>query len=118
MNKVKQLNSVAEWSRVLELSDKQPVFVFKHSTRCPVSADAYDQYGVYLNRSADEDVAHFLVLVVEARPVSNAIAESLALKHESPQAILIHQRKPVWHTSHWRITESSLRENLAKTVNG
>ncbi|WP_010269919.1 bacillithiol system redox-active protein YtxJ [Paenibacillus senegalensis] len=116
MNKVKQLNSVDEWNKALELSDEQPVFIFKHSTRCPVSADAYDQYGAYLNRSANEDVAYFLVLVVEYRPVSNAIAESLELKHESPQAILIHKRKPVWHTSHWRITESNLKDNLARSV--
>lgn len=89
----------------------------KHSTRCPVSADAYDQYSAYLDGKPNSDLSYYLVLVIESRPVSNAIADSLELKHESPQAILIKNRKTVWHASHWRITEENLQDNLVQPVN-
>ncbi|GIP32896.1 bacillithiol system redox-active protein YtxJ [Paenibacillus sp. J2TS4] len=111
MEQVKQLNTVEEWQAKLQQSSDKPVFVFKHSTRCPVSADAYDQYLIYLNREPNRDVDYCLVKVVESRPVSNAISEDLSLKHESPQAILIKDGKVAWHTSHWRITKESLQQN-------
>ncbi|GIP39769.1 hypothetical protein J31TS4_30490 [Paenibacillus sp. J31TS4] len=112
MEAVNQLSTVEEWNAVHKLSEQKPVFVFKHSTRCPVSADAYDQYMSYLNKEPNAGVEYCLVLVVESRPVSNAIAETLSVKHESPQAILIKNGEAVWHTSHWRITKESLKENV------
>ncbi|MFD0869777.1 bacillithiol system protein YtxJ [Chlamydia abortus] len=112
MGNVVQLNTVEDWQSKLRSSSDKPVFVFKHSTRCPVSADAYDQYMIYMNREPNPEVEYCLVHVVESRPVSNAISEALSLKHESPQAILIKDGKVAWHTSHWRITKESLKENL------
>ncbi|WP_409341126.1 bacillithiol system redox-active protein YtxJ [Paenibacillus sp. MBLB4367] len=108
----RELKSISEWQTLLAESGVKPLFVFKHSTTCPVSAEAHDEYEKYLHKNANADVTHAHVLVIESRPVSNAIAESLELKHESPQAIYIKNGKVAWHASHWRITEQALRENL------
>jgi bacillithiol system protein YtxJ len=54
-----------------------------------------------------------VVNVIEDRPVSNAIAERLQVKHESPQALLIKNGKAVWHASHWNVTEDSLAQAVA-----
>lgn len=53
-----------------------------------------------------------LVLVIEAREISNAIAGQLGIRHESPQAIVIKDGKPIWSASHWSITADSLDEAL------
>lgn len=109
---MKQINSVEEWNDALGRTVETPLVLFKHSTRCPVSAEAYEQFLAHFNKEPVPQFEYALVLVVESRPVSNAVAEDLNLKHESPQVILIKDKQAVWHTSHWRITSSSLKENV------
>jgi bacillithiol system protein YtxJ len=50
--------------------------------------------------------------VQEARALSNYIAETYSIKHESPQALLFKDGKVVWDASHWKITYASLQENV------
>jgi bacillithiol system protein YtxJ len=97
---------------VLEDSSSKPVLLFKHSTRCPVSAEAYDHFRKHVGQDASPGVDYVLVLVVESRSISNAISEDLGVKHESPQALLIRNGKAVWHDSHWRITAQALKEQI------
>ena len=82
-------------------------FIFKHSTRCSVSSEAYKQVENFTR--AAPDIPAYLVLVVENRETSNVIAEKLQLQHASPQAILLHEGEMVWHSSHWDITKSNLQ---------
>jgi bacillithiol system protein YtxJ len=112
MVEVIQLESEKQWLQLLQTSKEQPVCVLKHSTRCPISSAAHDQWNAYLNQSPNSDVEYAIVLVVEDRPVSNLIAETLDVKHESPQLIVVKQGKAVAHTSHWHITEGKLNELL------
>ncbi|MDF2720465.1 MAG: ral stress protein [Paenibacillus sp.] len=107
-----QLESEKQWLNLLETSAESDVLVFKHSTSCPISAEAYEQFLSYLHKDANPDVEYALVHVIEDRPVSNLIAQTLNVKHESPQVLFVRGRKAVWHTSHWRITASALREQL------
>lgn len=106
---LKELNNIADWEKALAHSTTRPVFVFKHSTSCPISANAYQEYQSYLN-DANTAVDYILVKVIESREVSNKIADDLGVKHESPQAILVKDKQPVWHTSHQAITQESIRE--------
>lgn len=82
--------------------------LFKHSTRCPISSHAHDEYLEWLGAAGSRRVRTARVLVVEARPISNAIAERLKVRHESPQAILIEDGKVLWHASHHSITAKEL----------
>lgn len=54
-------------------------------------------------------MTHALVRVIEERPVSLALAEQVGVKHESPQSILIQNRKPIWHDSHRALTADAFR---------
>lgn len=112
MSSIRELHSVNEWEEALQRSGEKPLFVFKHSTRCNISADAYDAYAAYLKQSPNEEVDYTLVDVLESRPVSNEIAAALGVTHASPQAILVKDGKAVWHTSHWHITKSALEEHV------
>jgi len=111
-----ELESERQWLNLLESSSETPVLVFKHSTRCPISSEAYEQWQSYLGKEPNPECEYALVLVVESRDVSNRIAETVNVKHESPQVLLVKGRKAVWHTSHWRITESALREALDNSL--
>lgn len=96
----------------LESSHQKALLLFKHSTRCPISAGAYDQVASYLKNQPNEQVDYALIDVVADRQISNEAAETLNVKHESPQVILVRQGAPVWHTSHSHITAEALRGNL------
>ncbi|MFB9750029.1 bacillithiol system redox-active protein YtxJ [Paenibacillus hodogayensis] len=111
-----ELESPRQWLNLLESSSETPVLVFKHSTSCPISAEAYEQWLSYVSRDGNPDIEYAIVHVIEARPVSSLIAESLNVKHESPQVLFVKGRRAEWHDSHWRITASALRERLNDTL--
>ncbi|WP_411343104.1 bacillithiol system redox-active protein YtxJ [Paenibacillus sp. WLX1005] len=113
MANVNELKTIEQLNEALDHTAQKPLLVFKHSTRCPISAGAYQQFQSYLNEQPSEDVDYSLIYVVENRDVSLAAADTLHVKHESPQVILIKDGAPVWDTSHSRITTSALREALS-----
>lgn len=108
----KELTNTEEWTNILEKTSEKPVLVFKHSTTCPISAKAFKAFESYLNDSPNNEVEYVLVKVQKSRPVSNLIESNLGVKHESPQTILVRDKKAIWDTDHSKITESSLSEAL------
>lgn len=107
-----EIDSIEEWKGKWAFTAQQPILVFKHSTACPVSAEALREFEQYLEEIAQSKVEYYLVKVIESRPVSNEIAVDSQLKHESPQAILVENQKVIWHASHWKITKESLQEAM------
>ena len=107
-----ELVTVDQWKAALEDTNKRPAFIFKHSTQCPISAGALDEYMAYLEDEPNKDIQYYYVRVIESRPVSNQIAEDLGVVHKSPQAIFIDHEKALWDGSHWTITYSWLTESI------
>ncbi|GAB3804455.1 bacillithiol system redox-active protein YtxJ [Virgibacillus kimchii] len=116
MAEYKELHDNKEWEQVWEGSTEKPVLLFKHSTTCPISARAHEQYQQFLE-SADRNMDSYLVKVIEDRPVSNQIAEETKVKHESPQLFLIRDKEVLWHTSHSEITVENIEEAIHNKVN-
>lgn len=114
MANLQQLTSLEQWEQALQgtSTSGKPLLVFKHSTSCPISAGAHEEFTKYIEDAVDGAVDFTLVRVIEERPVSNAIAESLGVKHASPQAILVKDGQAVWNDSHWRITYAALSEHV------
>ncbi|MDQ0114711.1 bacillithiol system redox-active protein YtxJ [Paenibacillus harenae] len=104
----KEITTIEEWNSAFEGSDSRPVVVFKHSTTCPVSANAFSEFNQYLTDKPSEDVDYLLVKVIESRPVSNQIAEDASVKHESPQILYIDKKAKVWTASHWSVTKAHI----------
>lgn len=103
MAKWREIASVEEWKEIFERSQEKPALILKHSTTCPVSANALKEYEDYIKKGRD-DIDYVLVKVIESRPVSNQIAEDTHVKHESPQIILLKKKFPEWNASHWSVT--------------
>lgn len=108
-----QITTSEQLEAVIRESQEKPVLLFKHSTRCPISAGAYAQAQSYLKGSPNADAAYALIHVVEDRPVSLEAADRLGVEHASPQAILLKEGRAVWNVSHSRITSSALQEALS-----
>lgn len=100
----KEITTLEEWNTVVERSAERGQVVLKHSTFCPISSNALEEYNQHLQNNPNSDVDYFLVKVIESRLVSNQIAEDLDVKHASPQIIYIKNKEKYWTASHWAIT--------------
>ena len=103
-----QLRQDQDFEQLLEASKTRPVLIFKHSTQCPTSDQAYEEFERFMQTAGEMTCG--VVLVIENRDVSNAIASRLGVRHESPQAIVIENGKSKWNASHWSITAEALLE--------
>lgn len=112
MKQWKEIDNVEQWKEAFEGSGERPVVILKHSTTCPVSANALREYERYLSGEINSDATYLLVKVIESRPVSNQIAEDVGIKHESPQVIYVKDKASYWNASHWAVTEEHLKAVL------
>lgn len=76
--------------------------IFKHSTRCPISAMAKRKFELDLDRFPGEIPLYFLDLI-KYREVSNKIVEDFSIHHESPQMLLIKDGECILDQSHGEI---------------
>jgi bacillithiol system protein YtxJ len=106
---IQQLKTIDDMENFIKQPGKH--LLFKHSTTCPISAKAHDEFTAYLE---ENETSAAVVLVIEDRPVSLEIAEKLAIKHESPQIFLLEDGEVSWNTSHWKITKDSIQEAFSK----
>jgi len=93
------LETEAHLQEAILLSNNGPVILFKHSTRCSISAGAWRR----MEEIDTKVYTIFWVDVIADRPVSNAIAQRFGIRHESPQAILIQDGEVVWARSHYQV---------------
>jgi bacillithiol system protein YtxJ len=105
------LTSDTDWSDALAQSEETPVVIFKHSSTCPVSSQAHTEMTELANAN---DIPIFKVVVQENRAVSDEIESDLDVRHETPQAIVVHDESPVFDTSHFNVTADRLREELRR----
>lgn len=102
---IQQLHTLEDLKQYVAQPGKK--LLFKHSTTCPISAKANQEFEAYVE---DTDTTAAVVLVIEDRPVSNQIAEDFGIKHESPQLFLLEDSEVRWNTSHWKITKNAIKE--------
>lgn len=100
-----QVTDSGALEQLLARSHDEAVIVFKHSTTCPISSAAYREMS-----RLENDVA--IVVVQQARDVSNEIAKRTGLHHESPQVIVLKNGEAVWSASHYDVTSEAVRRAL------
>lgn len=110
---MRELTTIEELKGCLSASEANPVFLFKHSTVCPVSSSAHQEVKRFLEGEG-EAPEFYLVKVIESRPVSGEVAKRIGLTHQSPQLILVKDRSAVWSASHYEITGEAIRSALAQ----
>jgi bacillithiol system protein YtxJ len=113
MKPLTSLQDVDSLDAAIAESRERPVLLFKHSRYCGVSCEALDELQTHIDNGASPDVAYKMITVQTHRPVSDAAAQRLGIRHETPQAILLRDGKAVWNASHFRITATKLLEALS-----
>jgi bacillithiol system protein YtxJ len=101
------LENLEQLNEIRLLSQKQPVLIFKHSTRCSVSRMALKQFENEFDFQ-EKATPYFLDLLAH-REISNAIAEQFQVPHESPQLLLIREGMVVYTASHSGIDANTLK---------
>ena len=104
----KNLDSEFQLKSIIEDSHSSPQVIFKHSTTCPISSMAKRR----LEGNWSLDINPYYLDLLSYRSISNAIADKLNVRHESPQIILIHNGKAIYNESHLDISVSGLRQSL------
>lgn len=108
-----RLNKLTQLEEIDTASRKAPVLIFKHSTRCNISATALGRLERAWTPADDtEHTAYFLDLLAH-RDISNAIAKRYGVEHESPQALVIRDGRCMHTTAHFGITYADTLAALA-----
>lgn len=103
--------------RLQEALSSPKAVLYKHSTRCPVSANVYRDVQSFASHHPDVPV--YMLKVREYRDLSNAASERLEVPHQSPQIFLLRHGKQIWNASQYDITEKALKRQLSeKEKNG
>lgn len=111
MSRLTPLTDLPDLDAAIAESNDRPVLLFKHSRFCGVSAEALDELHSHID-GAPADVAYRMITVQTHRPISDAVAQRLGIRHETPQVIVLRNGKTVWNGSHFRITAKQLDQIL------
>lgn len=93
-----EITEEKELEEILKASFDRPVFIFKHSTRCGISAMALSRLTSDLE--PDDDYGMYILDLLSYRSISNLIAEKLQVLHQSPQLIVLRNGEVVHQSSH------------------
>ncbi len=91
-------------STIVPMQEKalpEDCLVYKHSTTCPVSSTAGHEV-----RGLATDLPIYWINVREQRELSNWVAATYGVEHESPQLILIRAGKAARVWSHYEVRKT------------
>ena len=107
------LTSESQLEEIITESFNAPVMIFKHSTRCSISSTALNRLERNWKDTELPTVKTVYLDLIAHRPVSSKIERDLDVEHQSPQAILIKDGKPIWDASHYDIQYDAIKKVLS-----
>lgn len=106
-----RLTSVDQLKMAIEGSSEKPILLFKHSTRCNISAMALNGFVRSWSGTPEEIDIYYLDLL-NHRDVSNAIAQQTGVMHQSPQVIVLKNKEVVYTATHSGIDARSALNSI------
>jgi thioredoxin 1 len=107
------LTSMSDLEDAFQHAQRGPIVLYKHSAICPISARMQDELATL---DQPEDPPVYRVVVQDARPASDAIADRLGIRHESPQAIVVYDDTVLYDASHGRISAEAIRTHSTRSA--
>ena len=111
MKNWKKITTVEDVIAIINASEMKPQIIFKDSTTCGISAFAKERLengNDLLIETADFNYLDLLTY----RSVSNYIAKELNVIHQSPQIIVIKDKKVIYKDSHHTIEPEKIQKYL------
>lgn len=106
-----RLTNIDQIKQIRSLSKSETVFIFKHSTRCGISKMVIKRFENMFDESMSNVKVYYLDLL-NYRDISNEIAVSFEVIHQSPQLLIIKNEVSVFNASHQDITSIKLQDHL------
>ena len=100
------LSDLGQLNEIKDLSHQETVVIFKHSSRCSISRMVLKQFEN--EYSLENKLALYFLDLLEHRDISNGIANSFGVVHQSPQLIVIQNGVSVYNASHEMINAHDL----------
>ncbi len=85
--------------------------VFKHSTRCGLSASALIEVRQFA--ACHPTIPVYLLDVIADRALARSVAQRLGVRHESPQAIVLAYGSVRWHGSHSQVSAAAMEAAIS-----
>ncbi len=104
------LTSIEQLNIIREASNKVPQVIFKHSTRCSISAMALHRLE---RESAPENAEFYFLDLLQYRSVSNEVANLFQVHHESPQVLIIKNGTCIYDESQYGISMQEITEQVS-----
>jgi bacillithiol system protein YtxJ len=97
----------------LKLESKEKyVMIFKHSTRCSISAMVLNRLERNWNDEETKQIVPYYLDLIEHRDISNAIEDIFNEQHESPQVLLIKDGASILNKTHMAIDYNTIIERI------
>lgn len=104
-----QLVSIEQLESISKESQNHPVIIFKHSTRCSISKTSLARLERNWQAGDLPEVPLYFLDLLTYRDISNAIAQTFQVVHESPQILIIKNGQSIYDKSHFDIDFSSIK---------
>lgn len=93
-------------------SQQTAVLIFKHSTRCSISAMALGRLERKWKDAEAENLKPYYLDLLKDRSLSNHIAEMYGVQHQSPQVLIIRNGKCIYSATHSDISYEDILSHL------
>jgi bacillithiol system protein YtxJ len=100
-----EIASIEALDAFMSKANGSVAMLFKHSNLCGVSARAYGELS-----SLDLPVG--LIVVQEARNVSDEIEKRWQIGHETPQVLIVRDDDVLWNASHFDVKAATVSAAL------
>src|SRR5215213_5385494 len=103
------LTDEEQLKQIMTKSQIRPQVIFKHSTRCSISAVALQRLQKV---SQPTDIDFYFLDLLSNRSLSNKVADVFKVPHESPQVLVIRNGDCVYEESHMGISMNEIVDHL------
>ncbi len=100
-----EIGTVEALAEFLKSANGSAITLFKHSNTCGVSSRAFREMSVL-------EFPVGLIVVQQARPVSDEIEKRWHVDHETPQVLIVKDDEVVWSASHFQVKASEVQAAL------
>lgn len=107
----KHITNISHLDGILEASVQYPQIIFKDSVTCGISAFAKSRLTDHFHLIEGKADFHYLDLL-KYRAISNAIAEKFNVHHQSPQILVVKNKKVVYTSTHHSIHAEEIAKHL------
>ena len=106
------LTEMRDIEEIEKASEKVPVVIFKHSTRCGISRMVLNNFERGYDLPKDKQVSVYFLDLLANRDISNEVASRFGVRHESPQMIILRDKKVVHYASHHSVDLADVKAQL------